>query len=260
MPKCEGSGLSAALDGKRPAQVPDFAASATLAWRPGERWLFAATLRHTGAAFEDDLETDRLPAATTLDVVVTIPLDHRFTLVLRGENLTGEARSSPATRPGRSTLARRARSGPDCGFPLAAESVTIGCKPRTRRIPMATQLSSAYPQRQLLRCRMGGAAGTGGVLPDFRSSRLVGIDLQPHLGQGSGRGRGVSDQPLWPALFRGLRQQSGQDRHRRQRARWQQISGQQGRVYPACVLPFQGRLGPRDLPHPHHRDDGGVLP
>jgi outer membrane receptor protein involved in Fe transport len=50
----------------------------------------AATLRHTGAVFEDDLETDRLPPVTTFDIVMTVPLDRRFTLVLRGENLTGE--------------------------------------------------------------------------------------------------------------------------------------------------------------------------
>ncbi len=79
-----------ALDGKRPAQVPALAASATLAWRPGPGWLVSATLRHTGAAFEDDLETDILPATTAFDLVATAPLGPRFTLVLRGENLTGE--------------------------------------------------------------------------------------------------------------------------------------------------------------------------
>ena len=63
-------------------------ASTTLAWRPGEDWLLAATLRHSGAQFEDDLETDRIPAVTTLDAVVTVPLSARFTLVLRAENLT----------------------------------------------------------------------------------------------------------------------------------------------------------------------------
>ncbi len=78
------------LDGKRPAQVPRFAASTTLAWRPGEGWLLAVSLRRTGAQFEDDLETDRLPAATTLDAVATIPLGQRIAVVLRGENLTGE--------------------------------------------------------------------------------------------------------------------------------------------------------------------------
>jgi vitamin B12 transporter len=78
------------LDGKRPAQVPKFAASTTLAWRPDEGWLLAATLRHTGMQFEDDLETDRLPATTTLDAVATLPLGKRVSVVLRGENLTGE--------------------------------------------------------------------------------------------------------------------------------------------------------------------------
>ncbi|MFM5949301.1 MAG: TonB-dependent receptor plug domain-containing protein [Novosphingobium sp.] len=86
--KVEGSGVSAGLNGKRPAQVPNFAASTTLAWRPGEGWLLAATLRHTGVQYEDDLQTDVLPAVTTLDAVVTVPLTKRVSLVLRGENLT----------------------------------------------------------------------------------------------------------------------------------------------------------------------------
>ncbi len=86
----EGSGPSAALDGKRPAQVPVFALSTTLAWRPAEGWLLAGTLRHSSSQFEDDLETDRLPAQTTFDALATVPLSPRFSLVLRGENLTGE--------------------------------------------------------------------------------------------------------------------------------------------------------------------------
>ena len=86
--RVEASGASLALDGKRPAQVPRLSASATLAWRPAERWLVAASLRHTGAQWEDDLETDRLPAATTLDAVTEVPLGRRLLLVLRAENLT----------------------------------------------------------------------------------------------------------------------------------------------------------------------------
>ncbi len=84
------SGASAALNGKRPAQVPKLAASATLAWTPAPGWLVAGTLRHTGMQFEDDLQTDRLPAATTFDAVVKVPLGQRLTVVLRGENLTDE--------------------------------------------------------------------------------------------------------------------------------------------------------------------------
>jgi vitamin B12 transporter len=80
----------AALDGMRPAQVPRLAASGTLAWAPREGWRIAATLRHTGAQFEDDLETDVLPAATTLDGVVQVPLRGAVSLLLRGENLFDE--------------------------------------------------------------------------------------------------------------------------------------------------------------------------
>lgn len=78
------------LDGKRPAQTPKVAASATASWRPRDGWVLAATLRHVGAQFEDDLETDVLPAATTVDAFVQMPLAGAFSLVLRGENLIDE--------------------------------------------------------------------------------------------------------------------------------------------------------------------------
>ncbi len=79
-----------ALDGKRPAQTPRFAGSATAAWRPSAGTTLALTLRHTGAQFEDDLETDLLPAATTLDAYAQVPLTRGFSLILRGENLWDE--------------------------------------------------------------------------------------------------------------------------------------------------------------------------
>ena len=84
----EGSGASAALDGKRPAQVPKFSAGATLGWRPSKGVLLSATLRHVGAQFEDDLETDVLPAVTMLSAVATMPVTGKLSVVLRGENLT----------------------------------------------------------------------------------------------------------------------------------------------------------------------------
>lgn len=87
----EGSGLSAALDGMRPAQTPKLAASATLAYQPALGWRVAATLRHVGRQFEDDQETDILPAVTTLDAFVQVPLFKRLSLILRGENLTDTA-------------------------------------------------------------------------------------------------------------------------------------------------------------------------
>lgn len=86
----EGEGASAELDGNRPAQTPRWAAGASLAWTPAEGWLLAASLRHVGAQFESDLETDVLPAATTLGAYAQVPLVGDLSLVLRGENLTGE--------------------------------------------------------------------------------------------------------------------------------------------------------------------------
>lgn len=88
--KVDASGASTLLDGKRPAQVPKLAASGTLAWTPEPGWRLAATLRHTGAQFEDDLETDSLRGATTLDGVVQVPLGRGVSILLRGENLFDE--------------------------------------------------------------------------------------------------------------------------------------------------------------------------
>lgn len=78
----------ALIDGMRPAQTPKLAASGTLAWTPDARRSVAITLRHTGMQFEDDLQTDRLPAATTLDAHAQVPLAGPFALVLRAENFT----------------------------------------------------------------------------------------------------------------------------------------------------------------------------
>ncbi|MGB7655332.1 MAG: TonB-dependent receptor [Novosphingobium sp.] len=86
--KVEASGTSVALNSKRPAQTPQLAASATLAWTPAPGWRLAIGAKHVGLQFEDDLQTDRLPAATTLDLFALIPLGPRFSLVLRAENLT----------------------------------------------------------------------------------------------------------------------------------------------------------------------------
>ena len=85
--RVEASGAALALDGMRPAQTPMLAASATLAWQPRPRWRLAATVKHVGAQFEDDQQTDRLPAATTLDAFVQLPMTRTVQLVLRGENL-----------------------------------------------------------------------------------------------------------------------------------------------------------------------------
>ncbi|MBY6129489.1 TonB-dependent receptor [Qipengyuania aquimaris] len=80
----------AAFDGNRPAQTPRWAGAATASWSPRDNWLLAATVRHVGAQFEDDLETDVLPAVTTVGAYAQLPLTSDIALVLRGENLTDE--------------------------------------------------------------------------------------------------------------------------------------------------------------------------
>jgi len=85
-----GVGAAASLAGKRPSQVPEFAASATVSWRPADGAVLAATLRHVGDQFEDDLETDVLPAATTVDLFGQIPVVSRLSAVARVENLFDE--------------------------------------------------------------------------------------------------------------------------------------------------------------------------
>ncbi|MCV0382581.1 MAG: TonB-dependent receptor [Erythrobacter sp.] len=85
-----GRGPSAALDGNRPSQTPRWAAAATASWRTDAGWLAALTVRHVGEQFESDLETDRLAPATTLGAFVQLSLARPLSLVVRGENLTGE--------------------------------------------------------------------------------------------------------------------------------------------------------------------------
>ena len=86
----EAQQADAEFDGNRPSQTPAWVGGATLSFRIGTDGLVAATLRHVGRQFEDDLESDVLPAATALDGFAQLPLTERFALVLRGENLTDE--------------------------------------------------------------------------------------------------------------------------------------------------------------------------
>ena len=81
------SGVSAQLDGFIPAQSPRHAGSATLAWASRRGFGASLTVRHVGAQYEDDLQTDMLPAATTVDGVVTVPLGRHVAIVGRAENL-----------------------------------------------------------------------------------------------------------------------------------------------------------------------------
>jgi vitamin B12 transporter len=88
--KVHDDGVGAALDGLRPAQTPHFMASATMSWTFEHGPQVGATLRHASLQYEDDLETDALDAATTVDLFVDMPVTGRLTAVARVENLLDE--------------------------------------------------------------------------------------------------------------------------------------------------------------------------
>ncbi|MBN8815881.1 MAG: TonB-dependent receptor [Sphingomonas sp.] len=78
------------LDRLAPAQSPRHAASATVAWALQSGALLSLTARYVGDQYEDDLQTNVLPAATTVDAVAKVPIGRRVSVILRGENLFDE--------------------------------------------------------------------------------------------------------------------------------------------------------------------------
>jgi outer membrane receptor protein involved in Fe transport len=81
-----GSGLSAPLDGLRPAQVPRHFGNASLSYDT-PTVSASTTLRYIGRQFEDDANLRVLDEALTLDVDLGIDLTDALQLQLRGENL-----------------------------------------------------------------------------------------------------------------------------------------------------------------------------
>lgn len=80
------SGPSAQLNGFSPAQSPRHSASATLAW-DAHGFGASLTARYVGKQYEDDLQTDVLPAVTTVDAVARVPIGKHVTIIGRAENL-----------------------------------------------------------------------------------------------------------------------------------------------------------------------------
>jgi outer membrane receptor protein involved in Fe transport len=82
-----GSGPAALLTGLRPAETPSFSGTLAAGWQQDAKGA-QLVVRRIGAQFDDDLNTDVLKAATTLDAYAAWPLTRRLQLVARGENLT----------------------------------------------------------------------------------------------------------------------------------------------------------------------------
>ncbi len=85
----EADGPAAALDGLRPAQTPELVLTGSLGWDQDGRAL-SLLVRHAGGQYEDDLNRQELPAATTLDAFAAWPLGDRLVLVARAQNLLDE--------------------------------------------------------------------------------------------------------------------------------------------------------------------------
>jgi outer membrane receptor protein involved in Fe transport len=75
------------LDGLRPAQTPRFSGTLALGWQDGGKGA-QLIVRRVGGQYDDDLNTDLLKAATTLDAFASWPVTRRLQLVARAENLT----------------------------------------------------------------------------------------------------------------------------------------------------------------------------
>ncbi len=80
------SGAAAVLDGLRPAQTPRTSIGGSLGWSEGGRFASVA-LRRTGAQYEDDLNSLRLPGGTVVDLAGGLPLTSRLQLTARVENM-----------------------------------------------------------------------------------------------------------------------------------------------------------------------------
>lgn len=83
----EGSGISAALDGKRPPQVPEAAAVLSLGWRPIDRVELRARVEWQAERFEDDLETQTLNDFTRIDLGARYTLSDDWSVGVSAENV-----------------------------------------------------------------------------------------------------------------------------------------------------------------------------
>jgi vitamin B12 transporter len=82
----KASGIAAALNGKRPAQVPRHFVSGSVGWQKGENRI-DLTARYLGNQFEDDANSRTLSSAFTVDLGASWMVSDGIILDLRGENL-----------------------------------------------------------------------------------------------------------------------------------------------------------------------------
>ena len=84
--KVRADGSAADLDGLRPAQTPRFSLVGSVGWESRGRAI-SLILRHVGNQYEDDLNSLKLPRATTMDAFAAWPIGSGLQVIARGENL-----------------------------------------------------------------------------------------------------------------------------------------------------------------------------
>ena len=84
----DGGSAAPQLTGLRPAQTPEVAISAQARWRPLEPLTLTLALRHEGERWDDDLNTRKLSAATTVDLRADWRILPSATLYVAAENLS----------------------------------------------------------------------------------------------------------------------------------------------------------------------------
>jgi outer membrane receptor protein involved in Fe transport len=85
----EARGAASFLDGLRPAQTPNFAATLAGGWERDGKGA-QLVVRRVGAQYDDDLNTRLLHGAMTVDAFASWPLGRRLQLIARGENLSDQ--------------------------------------------------------------------------------------------------------------------------------------------------------------------------
>ena len=88
--KVAAPGMASALNGLRPAQVPQHFANAGVDYRNGNFEL-GADLRYTSRQFEDDANTRALGAAVTVDANATYRIGGKVRVEMRAENIMNKA-------------------------------------------------------------------------------------------------------------------------------------------------------------------------
>ena len=86
----DGGTAAPQLTGRRPAQAPEWSATAGLDWRAMDRLTLSAAARYESARFDDDLNSRVLDAAVTLDARAEWTLNDRAMLWLAADNLFDE--------------------------------------------------------------------------------------------------------------------------------------------------------------------------